>query len=170
MLDALYLGGGVLAALCLAAIGLLILVQIAARWFGVIVPAAEEIAGWLMAATTFLALAYTHRAGGHIRVNLVIRSLHPKARRWQEALVIAIALAFAVALAHAAFALVHESWRYGDLASGHLAVPLWIPQLPMALGIALLALALADDLVTTLAGRQPGYRQTEDLPAGVNAE
>ncbi|MEI8632394.1 TRAP transporter small permease subunit [Vibrio sp. PP-XX7] len=40
------------------------------RWFGVIIPSSDDFAGFLLAASSFLGLAYTFRAGGHIRVSL----------------------------------------------------------------------------------------------------
>ena len=68
LLDRLYLAGGVIAGICLVLMALLILAQIVARWFGVIVPSTEDFSGFLLAAASFLALAYTLRSGGHISV------------------------------------------------------------------------------------------------------
>ena len=43
-------------------------------------------------------------------------------------------------------------FRYGDTSSGRVAVPLWIPQTPVAVGLALLTLALVHTLVEVLGG------------------
>jgi len=76
-LDLLYKSCGVLAAISLSGIAVLILAQIIGRFFGVLVPSANEIAGFLMAASSFLALAYVFRAGSHIRVTmLLLRKAH----------------------------------------------------------------------------------------------
>jgi len=160
-LDALYLGTAVLGAACLACIGVLILAQIVGRWFGVIVPAAEEFGGFLMAAATFLALAWTLRSGGHIRVNLLIRNFPPRLRKMQEVLVLLAATALLARIAWAAIALVIESREFEDVSAGYIAVPLWIPQLPMAAGLVILTVALLDELVVLLAGRSPSYWQDE---------
>lgn len=148
--DRLYLGAAILAAVCLAGIAVLIFAQVIGRWFGFLVPAAEEFAGYLLAASTFLALAWTLRSGGHIRVNLVIRHFSGKARRWQEALVLGVVVVLAVTLAWSCIALVLESWRYGDVSTGYIAVPLWLPQAPMALGLVIFTVALLDELICLL--------------------
>ena len=160
LLDRFYLAAASLAALCILLIALLIVLQVVARWFGVIVPAAEEFAGFLMAGATFLALAWTLRSGGHIRVTLLIRTFSPRWRHAQEVVVLAIASALAIALAIFATALVIESREFGDVSAGHVAVPLWIPQLPLPLGLAMLAVALLDELVGILTGSTPS--QTDD--------
>ena len=161
VLDAVYLAAAVLAALCLAAIALLILAQVVGRWFGLLLPSAEEFAGFLMAASTFLALAWTLRTGGHIRVNILVRHLAPRARHWQEVLACTVLLALSATLTWSAIAFVRESFAFGDVSSGYIAVPLWIPQLPMATGLAILTLALADDLLSLAAGGLPSWHAEE---------
>lgn len=161
LLNAIYLGSAALAASCLAGIALLILAQVIGRWFGVLVPAAEEFAGFLMASATFLALAHTQHTGGHIRVTLAIRQLAPHARRWQEALVLVLTLSLACLLAWSVIELVLESHEYGDVSSGHIAVPLWIPQAPMAIGLGVFVVALADELVQVLLGNAPPHENAE---------
>ena len=50
-----------------------------------------------------------------------------------------------------------ESHEFGDKSSGMVSVPLWIPQIPVALGLAILSIALADELVALLRGRPPSW-------------
>ena len=159
MLDALYAGAAILAAICLALIAVLVLAQVVGRWFGIIVPAAEDVAGFLMAATTFLALAWTLRSDGHIRVTLLIRHLSPRLRRAQEILVLAVATALVAIIAWSSLLLVFESFEYQDVSGGYFAVPLWIPQMPMAAGLVLLAIALLDELANVSLGHSATYEQ-----------
>ncbi|HRQ64999.1 MAG TPA: TRAP transporter small permease subunit [Xanthomonadaceae bacterium] len=149
-LDRLYYGAGVLAAACLAGIAVLVLAQIVGRWFGVLVPSAEDFAGYLLAAATFLALAHALREGAHIRVELVSARLPAAVRSFVEGIVLLVALAFALWAAWHAGVMVFESWSFAEVSSGHVAVPMWLPQLPMALGIAVFALALLDTAMTHL--------------------
>jgi TRAP-type C4-dicarboxylate transport system permease small subunit len=151
-LDHLYLGAGLLAAACLALLALLVLAQIVGRWFGMMVPAAEDFAGYLLAAASFMALAHTLREGAHIRVNLVTERLPTRLRYRLEGLVLAIGALFALWATWHAGAMVLESWRFGEVASGQLALPLWLPQAPLALGLAVFALALIDAAVAHLRG------------------
>lgn len=157
VLNAVYGLCAVLAALCLAAIAVIILAGAVGRLFGVVVPSANEIAGYLVAASTFLALAPTLRSGGHIRVELFCSRLGEHARRWLELWCLTIATLLVGYLAYASVELVMASYRYNTMSPGLLPVPLWIPQLGMMLGLVVTTLALLEALISTLAGRMPSY-------------
>ena len=163
LLDALYKLSGALAALFLAAIAALILAQIVGRMFNILVPSANDFAGFSMAASSFLALAYTFRAGGHIRVSLVILRLPDRPRRLFEMGALTIALVLVAFFAWHALLLAHDSWVYDDLSDGLIAIPLWIPQCAMAFGLMVLTVGLADDLVQVVRGRSPSYARSEDV-------
>jgi len=155
-LDKLYVGTGLLAGTCIVLITLMILMQIVGRWFGTIIPSTEDFSGYLLAAASFLALAYTFRQGGHIRVTLLI---HRFSSGLQRKLMIAAMILFTVMMAYGAYHLsylVYESWSFHELSQGYIAVPLWIPQVPMALGAILFLIALLDDLIGVLQGGTPG--------------
>ncbi|WP_369920247.1 hypothetical protein AB8E32_18400 [Marinomonas polaris] len=48
------------------------------------------------------------------------------------------------------------------LAFAIIPVPLWIPQLPVAIGMIALNLAILDALITVLRGKKPTYSEQED--------
>jgi TRAP-type C4-dicarboxylate transport system permease small subunit len=151
-LDRLARASGAAAAASLAAIAVIIAAQIVARLFGQQIPAADDFAGWAMAASAFLALPYALRKGDHIRVTLIAQML-PK--RWQHGLdLLATAVGVALACWGAWYAVnfVLDSWRYHEVAQGMLAVPLWIPQLSMAIGMTLFALMMLDRLLRVALG------------------
>ncbi len=56
----------------------------------------------------------------------------------------------------------HDSWRFGDLSPGLLAVPIWIPQSVMLAGLTILTIAFVDELALILKGRVPGYATPHD--------
>lgn len=154
-----------LAALAVATICLLTLASSIGRAFGVVVPSANELAGYAMAAASFLALAPTLRAGGHIRVQLLLGALPPAARRWLELWCIAMSLALVGYLAWWSVDLARQSYVFGDVSPGLLPVPLWIPQGLMALGAVTLALGLIEALVDCLRGRTPPHARGEAAAA-----
>ena len=80
-LDRLYLGCGALAAVFLVAIAVLILLSVISRLLGIYVPGLSDYAGYAMASSSFLALAYTFGRGGHIRVNVVLQAVRGGSRR-----------------------------------------------------------------------------------------
>jgi TRAP-type C4-dicarboxylate transport system permease small subunit len=156
-LDLLFGLCAALAAVALAGIAVIILAGTLGRLVGIVVPSANELSGYLMAAATFLALAPTLRAGGHIRVSLVIGSLPDGARRAAEILCLSIGAALVAYFAWWAVDLAVTSWDFGDVSPGLLPVPLWIPQAFMAFGLIAFAVALVESLVLVIAGRAPPY-------------
>ncbi|PRY95007.1 TRAP-type C4-dicarboxylate transport system permease small subunit [Hasllibacter halocynthiae] len=161
-LDALYRGAAVLAACCIAAICLLISAQVllnAGTRAGLplppTIPSYADFAGYLLAAATFLALPWTLRTGGHVRVNLVTSRLPERAAWAVELVVLAAGTGFAGYATTYAAILAEESRRFGDVSSGIVAIPTWIVQLPMVAGLALLTAALGQSLFETWAARRP---------------
>ncbi|MEO0387403.1 MAG: TRAP transporter small permease [Pseudomonadota bacterium] len=146
-LDALYLGAGVAAALCLIAILSLIVVQMVARWTGEVFPGAPDYAGYAMAAASFLAFANALNRGAHIRVSILLNALPPAARRWVEIWCFAIGTAIAWYFVWYGTKFVYWSWKFNDISQGQDKTPLWIPQSVMLLGAIILAIALTDNLV-----------------------
>jgi len=164
LLDRLYLIAALLAGFCIVAMAVLILCQIVGRWFGIIVPSTEDFSGYLLAAASFLALPYTLRSGGHIRVSLLVTRLHGIQRKILEGLVLLLGLLFSGFAAFSVTGLVIESWRFGDISQGYISVPLWIPQTPMAVGLVILTIALLDEAIVLLSGKQPAYLQHDENP------
>ena len=162
-LDRLYGFCGGLAALSLAAIAVLILAQVVARLLGLFVPAASDFAGFCLAASSFLALAYTFRAGGHIRVTLVLQRMPQRWRRGCDLASLAIAAALVSYFSWYTVGLVQDSWHFNDLSEGLVPVPLWIPQSGMAAGLIVLAIALVDELVNVLRGGKASYEHAADV-------
>lgn len=148
-LDRLYDGAAVLAALCLVGILAVILAQVAARWIGAPFPGSTEYAGYLMAAASFLAFAHTLNRGAHIRVNLLLAALGPR-REWAEVWCLIAACAASCYLAWFAVRMVYWSRRLGELSQGQDATPLWLAQVPVAVGAVILAVAFLDNLATRL--------------------
>lgn len=164
-LDAIYRISGWIAAACLLAIAVIVLLQVAANcidvvadWllgapFGLTIPSYAELAGFLLAAASFLALASALRAGAHVRVELLLNRLQPHHRRWAEAWCAAAGALLSGYFTWHAVALAWESFTFGDTSPGIVPVPLWIPQSAMATGLLVLTIALIDTCCAACAGR-----------------
>jgi TRAP-type C4-dicarboxylate transport system permease small subunit len=145
-LDRLYdLCGGV-AALFLILLLLVIVAQMAARWSGQQFPGSTDYAGYCMAAASFFALAHALNRGAHIRVALLLTQLG-RWRRVGELWCFGIGAALGCYFAFYAIKAVRVSYQLHDISQGQDATPLWIPQLAMAFGTTLLAIALVDRLL-----------------------
>lgn len=168
-LDVLYRASGALAALFLVAICVIVLAQVGANLIdaaataltgdaiGLVVPSYAELAGMFLAASSFLALAYTLRAGGQIRVVLLLQRLSDRARRIVEAWCTGVGAALSGYFAWYVFLLTLESRQYDDVSPGIIAIPLWIPQSAMVLGLVVLTIAFVDEFIAILRGRDPAY-------------
>ncbi len=148
-LDTLYLTGGIIAAGFMVAILCIIVGQMVTRWAGIAFPGSTDYAGYCMAAASFLAFPYALNAGSHIRVTLVLNRLG-NFRRVGEIWCMAIGTALAGYLAWYAVRAVYWSHFLGDISQGQDELPLWIPQLSMAAGSILLAIAFLDNLVSLI--------------------
>ena len=145
-LDALYRLGGFIAALCLIAILVLILLQMVARWTGEVFVGAPDYAGYCMAAASFFAFAYALNHGAHIRVSIVLHSLG-RFRYIGEIWCFAIGTAISTYFCWYAIKNNYWSWKLNDISQGQDALPMWIPQLPMSIGAVLLAICFWDNLL-----------------------
>jgi TRAP-type C4-dicarboxylate transport system permease small subunit len=161
LLDAIYLGSGALAGVFLILIAILSLMQIVGRLLGFAAHSFDEFAGYCMAASSFLGLAHTFRRNEHIRVSLLVDKLKGKARRGAEILCLAATLSLLLFFTCYAIEMTWFSFRFNDVSQGLVPVSLWIPQSGMALGLALMTLALADDLLVAMAGGEASYLAVE---------
>jgi TRAP-type C4-dicarboxylate transport system permease small subunit len=152
VLTKIYAAAGAAAAMFLAGIAALISAQIAARLMGMHLPASDDIAGWLMAASVFLALPYALTKGDHIRVTLLTSKLPPAWQHSFEILTGFVGVGLTAFMAWNAVVFVYNSYALGDVAMGELVVPMWIPQLPLAIGFVVLLVAFVDFLVRALTG------------------
>lgn len=156
-LDALFLAAGALAAACVLALCALMLLQSAGRALGWRVGGINDIVSWLTAAAAFLAMAHAFRHGDFVRVTLLLERLAPAPRRLAEAASLGVAAVATSYLAWWAMRFTYDSFRFGEMAGGLVAIPIWMPQTAFAAGALLLCLAVLDELLTVLRGGRPGY-------------
>ena len=125
---------------------------IARRVFGSPILAADEVSGYLLLAIVFFGLAYTMKAGGHIRADIVLTLVPVKVREILELLATVLAIAFTLALLGGAWALVVEYYGHGTTSFKYLQIPLWMPAALLVVGAALLVLQLVAQLLQKLRG------------------
>jgi TRAP-type C4-dicarboxylate transport system permease small subunit len=164
-LDKLYMASGYVACLFLALIGVTIILQIVGRYLNFAFDA-TEVSGFAMAASTFLGLAYTLRSSAHIRVNLLVSRFGATGKRAAEIWCTGVATLAGLYFTWYAAAMAIESYAFGDVSPGLMAVPIWIPQVPMVLGLAILTIAFMDELAAVLRGKQPDFQDAEAASLG----
>jgi TRAP-type C4-dicarboxylate transport system permease small subunit len=176
-LDRLYRVSGWLAALCLVAIALMVGAQLVGRIadgvmrlagatpYGFIVEGLAEIAGYLLAASSLLALAPALKAGAHIRITMLLSALGDRARWVFELAAVGASLAFAAYMAWRMLLLTVDSWRFNEVSHGLVPVPLAYPQIALFVGLLIFTVALLDELVTVARRGRPSFAAAEDAVA-----
>lgn len=152
---------GYLAAGFLAAIAIATLLQIAARQMGRALET-TELSGFFLAASTFLGLAYTFVRGGHVRIGLVSQFAGSGLRRGFEIWACLVALSVMGFMSWHMVAFTVETFRFGDLSPGLMAMPLWIPQAGVSFGLLVMLLAVFEQMLVILSGRDPDYDTNVD--------
>jgi TRAP-type C4-dicarboxylate transport system permease small subunit len=79
---------------------------------------------------------------------------------------ILVAAAISIYFSWYTIILVRESYAYHDLSPGMIAVPLWIPQTAMLIGLLILSIALIDEFIGLVCGRLPSYHGNEQEGSG----
>ena len=137
---------------------------IVSRFIGAYVPGLNAYAGYVMGGCTFLAMAYTFREGGHIRVMMLRNALQGKARYALEVWCLGIASFFACYLAWFLVRMTWFSYKFEEKSEGADATLLWIPQTLMAFGAVVMAITVVHALIKTLVTGTP------DLAEGAKVE
>ena len=157
VLDAIYRFSGIAAGFFLVLIGALSLMQISGRMLGFAAHSFDEYAGYCMAASTFLGLTWTFRCNEHIRLALLLERTSGGMRRAMEILCLAVSLGIIGFFAWSTIEMTWTSFTLKEPSQGLVPILLWIPQSSMALGLAVMVIALLDDLIVAIAGGQTSY-------------
>jgi TRAP-type C4-dicarboxylate transport system permease small subunit len=152
-LDRLYDAAAWAAAFFMVGVLAMVLASVMGRLLDFNLRGSDAYAGYCMAAAAFLALAHTLRRGEHIRVGLFLERFGPRVNRALELWSHAAGSFFCLVLAVFSVRLAWQSYTYNDISQGNDATPLWIPQIAMAAGSIVLAIAMVDDFVLHLRGR-----------------
>ncbi len=164
-LDRLYLFAGYLAGAFMVAIFALMMVLSAGRPVGINIPAGDDFVSWCMAAMAFLGLAHTFRSGEMIRVGLLIDRLEGRTRHIVEIVALIIGTGFIGFFAWSAVKMNYQSWLFGDMSQGVIAIRMWIPQIGYSTGLVILFIAFVDELIHVLSGGAPRYERPKPATA-----
>ena len=124
-LDRVYTASGILASIFMVLILVIIVLQMMARWTGVIFEGSTEFAGYAMAATSFFAMAHALSHGAHIRVSILL-NLNNFTRLWLNAFAMFIAAITATYFARYAIKTNFLSEMLNDRTQGQDQIPSWL--------------------------------------------
>ncbi|MEQ8347671.1 MAG: TRAP transporter small permease subunit [Sneathiellaceae bacterium] len=117
-----------------------------------------EFVVYAMIASTFIGAPYVLMLKGHVSVDLLPNMLGRRGRRLLDLLAALLSLAFCALLARSGWHYFHEALSKGWTTDTVWALPLWIPLLPLPLGIAILCLQYVAEI-------HKSWTATEGQPA-----
>ena len=146
-LRALYRLSGYVAAFFLTLVAGFILTGIASRIFDFYIRGLAEYSGYSMAASSFLALAYTFGEKGHIRITLFLEKSKQNIRRLLELWCLLITTFFSGFLSYYFVKMLIVSIKFGERSEGADEILIWIPQIPVAVGATIFFICIIHNLI-----------------------
>jgi TRAP-type C4-dicarboxylate transport system permease small subunit len=163
LLNRIYDSAAALAALFMCAMLVMVLMSIIGREINFHIRGTDAYAGYCMAASGFLALAHTLKKGEHIRVTVLISQFKGGWLKGIELWALGMATLLACLMAYYSIRLSWQSYTFHDISTSNDATPLWIPQIFMALGTVVLAIAFIDELILEILGKRVALSSDEAL-------
>ena len=114
----------------------------------------DEAAVFLLVGGTFLSTAFVQGNRGHIGIEALTGYLSPRGNVIRTLIVDAASLLFCSFFSWKSWTLLHEAWVDGQVSSSTWAPPLWIPYSAMALGMTLMTLQIALQLISAIDARR----------------
>jgi TRAP-type C4-dicarboxylate transport system permease small subunit len=143
----LYRLSGYAAALFLIFVATFILTGIASRIFGFYIRGLAEYSGYCMAASSFLALAYTFGEKGHIRITLFLEKSKKNIKKFLELWCLFFATLFSGFLSFYFIKMLMISINFQERSEGADEILIWIPQIPVALGSAIFFICIIHNFI-----------------------
>lgn len=140
------------------------------RFLGFSSPGVVEVTGYLLALGISFGLAETLTTKGHIRVDVLVRSLPLGIRVYMHTIALAFLAGFAILLTVRSLDVVVTSWRLGSKDTTDLETPLVVPEGLWFLGLALFSLLAILMLVRIVGLLAMGRHAQLDRILGVSAE
>ena len=124
----------------------------------------DEVASFLQVLVIFGGAAYTFRAGGHVRVDLITGLLRPAVRAWLRLGTLVLGVAFLAVVIWVTTHSAYTAYSYGRV-SAVMLYPLWLPMAFVPAGLALMELAMLVALVRQVKlALGPAARRDEVVP------
>ena len=149
-LRTLYRLSGYTAAFFLVLVAVFILTGIASRIFGFYIRGLAEYSGYSMAASSFLALAYTFGEKGHIRITLFLEKSKQNMRRVLEQWCLFIATFFSGFLSYYFIKMLIISIKFRERSEGADEILIWIPQLSVAIGSTIFFICVIHNFILSI--------------------
>lgn len=143
-----------LAMISMASLVILITASIVSRFFGISIPAVDDIASIMLAAVFSFGLAAAVGANEHLSINLLVEKLPPRAQWYLVRATEAITILVSLYLLSGIYRLFAAALRSNQKMLGALPIPRYVPMSIVVAGVALFAIALAFAFIRNLSSRR----------------
>lgn len=151
-LDHVYLGMGYLCGTMFLLLALFITYQVIARKFGIIMaPGMDLMSGYTMAMASTWAFSYALRTGSHVRIDVLLPFMSTRVRWWADQAAFGSIVFFIGVTAWKTWEMVVKSHEIGAVTNTYPLVPLWIPQVFVAIGFSMLAVTAIHMMIDMIA-------------------
>ena len=142
---------GWISALAILVMAVIVCYDVLARYTGNPTIWAFDVVIYLLIWISFLGAAYGVKRDSHFRVTLIIERLNPKRAIWLHASNATVGMFFFLGVGIQGTKLVLKSIAQNLHTPTLFSVPLWVPQLGLALGAVLVSMAFFQKLVNIIA-------------------
>jgi TRAP-type C4-dicarboxylate transport system permease small subunit len=123
----------------------------------------SEFVTFAIVAATLIGSPYVLLTRGHVNVDLLPHYLPPRGKQWLALLASTFGVVCCAVLAWTGWLHFYEAWREGWVTPSVWAPPLWIPLLSLPIGLGLLTLQYAADIVCLMTGRPVGIAEPKTV-------
>jgi TRAP-type C4-dicarboxylate transport system permease small subunit len=157
---------GVVAALMIGLAVLVICDMVVERYFfGRTTIWQIDVVTYCIMAATFIGSAYVLMTRGHVNVDVLPLYLKGRARYWLALFTMILAFGFVLVLFVLCTAYWYQAWTNNWHSDTVWRATLWVPYLSMPIGLGLLVLQYAAELISLLTGRAPPFGIPEKASA-----
>jgi TRAP-type C4-dicarboxylate transport system permease small subunit len=116
-----------------------------------------DVVTYCIVGATFIGSSYVLMTRGHVNVDVLPIYLGARARYWLALVTIIFAFAFVLVLFVLCTSYWYQSWTLNWHSDTVWRAPLWIPYFSMPVGLGLLVLQYAAELMSLVTGRAPPF-------------
>ncbi len=124
---------------------------------------ADEFAGYMLVAISFIGMAYTWKEKGHVRITIAVSRLPARVSSLLRLITLVLAFVFMLGIIHGSYKHMALSFKVGQSSGTWLHFPLQGPQLTIIGGFSLLALILIVEIVRAIATIRSGKSAEEKV-------
>lgn len=116
-----------------------------------------DVVTYSIVAATFISSAYVLMTRGHVNVDVLPLHVGPTTRYWLALITIVVGFAFVLVLFVLCTALWYQAWSQNWHSDTVWRAPLWVPYFSMPIGLGLLVLQYAVELICLVTRRSPPF-------------